>query len=111
MVVHQEQAVFLTQELQPVLARGAIENAPLLEREAGFYSQYFLTPKKYEGVYFILDLHDLNLTLWTYVLLKFIVSQIQSENWFVTIDVKDGCVHTEILPEYWTFLRFTFGAY
>lgn len=31
------------------------------------------------------------------MLLKFIVSQIQSEDWFVTIDVKDGCIHTFLL--------------
>lgn len=103
MVVHQEQAVFLTQELQPVLARGAIENVPLPEREAGFYSQYFLAPKKDEGVYLILDLRDLNLTLWTYVLLKFIVLQIQSEDWFVTIDIKElsGSPQQKILLVYY----------
>lgn len=54
-------------------------------------------------MYLILDLRDLNLTLWTYVLLKFIVLQIQSEDWFVTIDIKElsGSPQQKILLVYY----------
>ena len=42
--------------------------------------------------------------------LKMIVSQIQLEDWFVTIDLKDAYFHIEILPQHRKFLRFAFGG-
>ncbi len=39
-----------------------------------------------------------------------IVSQIQSGDWFVTIDLKDAYFHIEILPQHRKFLRFAFGG-
>ncbi len=41
---------------------------------------------------------------------KQIVSQIRSEDWFVTIDLKDAYFHISILPYHRKFLRFTFGG-
>lgn len=41
-------------------------------------------------------------------MLKIIVSQIRSENWFVMIDLKDAYFHIKIRPEHRMFLRFTF---
>ena len=42
--------------------------------------------------------------------LKQIVSQIQSEDWFVTIDLKDAYFHVSIHPHHRKFLRFAFGG-
>ncbi|KAJ7999274.1 hypothetical protein DPEC_G00213730 [Dallia pectoralis] len=42
--------------------------------------------------------------------LKQIVSQIRSEDWFVTIDLKDAYFHISILPQHRKFLRFAFGG-
>ncbi|XDV44749.1 hypothetical protein PO909_012989 [Leuciscus waleckii] len=39
-----------------------------------------------------------------------IVSQIRSEDWFVTIDLKDAYFHVSILPQHRKFLRFAFGG-
>lgn len=41
-------------------------------------------------------------------MVKIIVSQIRSEDWFVMIDLKDAYFHSKILPEHMKFLRFTF---
>ncbi len=41
---------------------------------------------------------------------QMIVSQIQSGDWFVTIDLKDAYFHVEILPQHRKFLRFAFGG-
>ncbi len=38
------------------------------------------------------------------------VSQIQSADLFVTIDLKDAYFHKEILPQHRKFLRFAFGG-
>ncbi|KAI2656067.1 Transposon Ty3-G Gag-Pol polyprotein [Labeo rohita] len=37
-----------------------------------------------------------------------VVSQIRSEDWFVTIDLKDAYFHVSILPQHRKFLRFAF---
>ncbi|KAL0152886.1 hypothetical protein M9458_051819 [Cirrhinus mrigala] len=39
-----------------------------------------------------------------------VVSQIRSEDWFVTIDLKDAYFHISILPQHRKFLRFAFGG-
>ncbi|KAI2668277.1 Transposon Ty3-G Gag-Pol polyprotein [Labeo rohita] len=40
--------------------------------------------------------------------IKQVVSQIRSEDWFVTIDLKDAYFHVSILPQHRKFLRFAF---
>ncbi len=42
--------------------------------------------------------------------LRQIVPQIRSEDWFVTIDLKDAYFHISILPCHRKFLRFAFGG-
>ncbi|XP_060741844.1 uncharacterized protein LOC132856323 [Tachysurus vachellii] len=113
-IVGGHQAVFLQEELCSLLEKGAIEHVPLPEQDSGFYSRYFVVPKKDGGLRPILDLRALNCTLRTYkfkmLTLKVIVSQIRSEDWFVTIDLKDAYFHISILPEHRKFLRFAFGG-
>lgn len=63
------------------------------------------------GLHPILDLHCLIHTYRFKMLsLKLIMSQMQSEDWFVTIDFKNAYFHIEILPEHRKFLKFAFGA-
>ncbi|KAI2668522.1 Transposon Tf2-11 polyprotein [Labeo rohita] len=90
----------------------AIEVVPPHDRESGFYSRYFIVPKKDGGLLPILDLRLLNRSVMR---LKFkmlninqVVSQIRSEDWFVTIDLKDAYFHVSILPQHRKFLRFAF---
>ncbi len=40
--------------------------------------------------------------------IKQVVSQIRSEDWFMTIDLKDSYFHISILPQHWKSLRFAF---
>jgi len=83
-------------------------------RESGFYSRYFIVPKKDRGLRPILDLHQLKNRVQTLMFrmltFKQIVSQIQSEDWFVTIDLKDVYFHVSIHPHHRKFLRFAFGG-
>ncbi|KAI2666023.1 Transposon Ty3-I Gag-Pol polyprotein [Labeo rohita] len=64
--VKPERVHLLTQELQTLLDKGAIEHVPLPDRDSGYYSRYFLVPKKDGGLRPILDLRGLNRYLRTY---------------------------------------------
>ena len=44
------------------------------------------------------------------VTIPIIMNQIRSEDWFVTIDLKDAYFHISILPCHRRFLRFAFGG-
>ncbi len=83
-----------------------------LDRESGFYSQYFIVPKKDGGLRTILDLRLLNRSVmrlkFKMLTVKHVVSQIRSEDWFVAIDLKDAYFHVSILPSHRKFLRFAF---
>ncbi len=103
--VNPEQALVLEQEVSSLLRKEAIEVVPPLNRESGFYSRYFVVPKKDGGLRPILDLRLLNRSVrrlkFRMLTVKQVVSQIRSEDWFVTIDLKD-------LPSHRKFLRFAF---
>ncbi len=85
---------------------------PPLDREARFYSRYFIVPKKDGGLRPILDLRLLNRSVmrlkFKTLTVKQVVSQIRSEDWFVKIDLKDAYFHVSILPSHRKFLRFAF---
>src|SRR5512146_843155 len=53
-------APVLREEIAALLAKGAIEPVPPAEMESGFYSPYFIVPKKSGGSRPILDLRVLN---------------------------------------------------
>ncbi|KAL0173154.1 hypothetical protein M9458_033465, partial [Cirrhinus mrigala] len=71
------QALVMEQEVETLLRKEAIEVVPPHDRESGFYSRYFIVPKKDGGLRPIIDLH-----------------------WFVTIDLKDAYFHVSILPQH-----------
>ncbi len=81
-------------------------------RESGFYSRYFIVPKKDGGLRPILDLRQLNRSVsrlkFKMLTLKQVASQIRSEDWFVAIDLEDAYFHVSILPTHRKFLRFAF---
>ncbi|KAI2666795.1 Transposon Ty3-G Gag-Pol polyprotein [Labeo rohita] len=111
-VVGPEQGLVMEQEVVTLLRKEAIKVVPPQDRESGFYSRYFIVPKKDGGLRPILDLRQLNRSVMR---LKFkmltvsqVVSQIRSEDWFVTIDLKDAYFHVSILPQHRKFLRFAF---
>ncbi len=55
-----EQALVMEQEVKALLRKEAIEVVPPHERESGFYSRYFIVPKKDGGLRPIIDLRQLN---------------------------------------------------
>ncbi len=109
-----QQVLVMEQEVKTLLEKGAIEYVPHSNRETGFYSRYFIVPKKDGGVRPILDLRVLNDSImqlkFKMLTLRQIMSQIRSEDWFVTIDLKDTYLHISILPCHRRFPRFAFGG-
>ncbi len=85
---------------------------PPHNRESGFYSRYFIVPKKGGGLHPILDLRLVNRSVmrlkFKMLTIKQVVSQIRSEDCFVTIDLKHARFHISILPQHRKFLRFAF---
>ncbi len=107
-------ASVLQQELSSLLQKGAIEEVPQSEVEQGFFSRYFLVPKRDGGLRPILDLRRLNLSLYKgkfkMLTMRTIMSQVQEGDWFVTIDLKDAYFHIQVVHRHRRFLRFTFGG-
>ena len=62
-VMQREQSHFLREEIISLLRKKAISRVPLKERNAGFYSRYFLVPKRDGNYRPILDLLVLNKAL------------------------------------------------
>ncbi len=107
-------ASVLQQELSSLLQKGAIEEVPQLEVERGFFSRYFLVPKRDGGLRPILDLRHLNLSLYKgkfkMLTMRTIMSQVQEGDWFVTIDLKDAYFHIQVVHRHRRFLWFAFGG-
>jgi hypothetical protein len=95
-----------------LLAKGAIEIVPPAQSESGFYSRYFLIPKKDGGLRPILDLRRLNRALmrrpFRMTTVKQILAQIRPGDWFFSLDLKDAYFHIQIAPHHRRFLRFAF---
>ncbi|XDV18828.1 hypothetical protein PO909_024441 [Leuciscus waleckii] len=102
----------MEQEVNTLLEKGAIEYVPPSNRETGFYSRYFIVPKKDGGLRSILDLRVLYESAmqlkFKMLTLRQIVPQIRSEDWFVTIDLKDANFHPSIYPPHRKYLRLAY---
>ncbi len=107
-------ASVLQQELSSLLQKGSIEEIPQSDIEQGFFSRYYLVPKRDGGLRPILDLRRLNLSLYKgkfkMLTMKTIMSQIQGVDWFVTIDLKDAYFHIQVVQRHRKFLQFAFGG-
>ncbi len=82
--VQGENVHVLHSEVMTLLEKGAIEMVPPALSESGFYSRYFLVPKKDGGLRPILDLRCLNHALmrrpFRMITLKQILSQIRTDD-------------------------------
>ncbi len=105
-------APVLRAEIAVLLAKDAIEPVPPAEMKSGFYSLYFIVPKKGGGLRPILDLRVLNRALhklpFRMLMQKRIFQCIRPFDWFAAIDLKDTYIHVSIPPQHSPFLRFAF---
>lgn len=107
-----QNAHVLRQEVCSLLEKKAIEPVPPSEWESGFYSRYFVVPKKGGGLRPILDLRPVNRALhkraFRMTTLKQILAQIRPGDWFASVDLKDAYFHIQIVKRHRRFLRFAF---
>ncbi|KAL0151578.1 hypothetical protein M9458_053095 [Cirrhinus mrigala] len=111
-VVMSRDAHVLRSEVMILLEKGAIEVVHPAQSDSGFYSRYFLVPKKDGTLRPILDLRRLNQALmrrpFKMLTLKQILSHVRSGDWFLSLDLKDAYFHIQIAPHHRRFLRFAF---
>ncbi|KAL0157079.1 hypothetical protein M9458_048325, partial [Cirrhinus mrigala] len=102
----------LRSEVMNLLEKGAVKVVHPAQSESGFYSRYFLVPKKDGGLRPILDLRLLNRALmkrpFKMITLKQILLHICPGDWFFSLDLKDAYFHIQIAPHHRRFLRFAF---
>ncbi|KAL0197604.1 hypothetical protein M9458_006144, partial [Cirrhinus mrigala] len=93
-------ASVLRAEIVVLLAKNAIEPVPPAEMKSGFYSPYFIVPKKSGGLRPILDLRILNRSLhrlpFKMLTAKRILSCVRHQDWFAAIDLKDTYFHGRV---------------
>ncbi len=96
-----------------LLEKGAIENIPPAQSKSGFYSPYFLVPKKEGGLRPILDFRLLNYALMKRSFRMITLKQIQicPGDWFKLLDLKDAYFHIQVAPHHRRFFRFAFEGY
>ncbi|XP_059894386.1 uncharacterized protein LOC132447566, partial [Gadus macrocephalus] len=111
-VTNPDRSLVLRQEVATLLGKGAIEVVEPQEQLDGFYSTYFLVPKKDGGFRPILDLRGLNqfLKVLPFHMLRVadVLQAIAQGDWFVSIDLKDAYFHVPITQRHRRFLRFAF---
>ncbi|KAI2661137.1 Transposon Ty3-G Gag-Pol polyprotein [Labeo rohita] len=111
-VVMSRDAHVLHSEVMILLEKGAIEVVHPAQSDSGFYSRYFLVPKKDGTLRPILDLRRLNQALmrrpFKMLTLKQILLHVRSGDWFLSLDLKDAYFHIQIAPHHRRFLRFAF---
>ena len=99
-------------EVQSLLAKGAIELAPL--PSLGFYSRLFVVMKA-SGVWRpVIDLSILNLRIQQTSLkmetLQSVLLSVRPGDWMVSLDLKDAYLQVLMHPESRKFLRFIVGG-
>lgn len=102
----------LSMEICSLLFKGTIENVPCLRQRDGFYSTYFLFPKKEGGFRPVLNLQHLNVFLkclpFRMVRTVDVLRSVMQGDWFVSVDLRDGYFHVPIALHHSKFLRFSF---
>lgn len=107
-----EQCLALQSELEELLVKNAISRVPQGEENQGFYSRYFLVPKKTGGMRPILDLSLFNRSImerpFHMLTIRQVLECVHQGDWFTSIDLKDAYFHVSIVPKHRKFLRFSF---
>ena len=101
---------FMAEEVQALLQKKVIVPVPSSQARDGYYSTYFLVPKKDGGMRPILNLKAFNRvvrkTTFRMETLRSILSITYQGLWLASIDLKDAYLHVPIRPGHSRYLRF-----
>ena len=102
---------FKSGDFNPSREEGNRESG-IQEQLAGFYSKYFIIPKKDGGLRPILDLRQLNAFLkvlpFRMLTTQETLVSIEGGEWFTSLNLKDAYFHVPIWVGHRPFLRFAF---
>ena len=105
-------AAALDRELEALQQKSAIEAVNPEQIGRGFYSTYFLVPKKTGDLRPILDLRALNEYLkvlpFKMLTISDVLKSVLPGEWFTSIDLKDAYFHVPIAQRHRQFLRFAY---
>ena len=108
------EAQILDAELKALLTKGAVEVVPLRMREEGFYSQYFLVPKKDGGFRPILNLKPFNKFVakasnkFRMLRTPVLLSMVKQSDWLTSVDLKDAFQHVPVAARHRKYFRFRY---
>ena len=100
----------MSEEVKSLLQKGAVVPVPPYGTRDGFYSTYFIVPKKDGSLRPILNLKQFNLYItrqpFKMETLSTIIGVTFQGQWLASIDLKDAYFHVGILKDHSRFLRF-----
>lgn len=100
----------LLKEVEELLSKNAIEIVPQQEKLSGFYSTFFLVPKKCGKMRPIINLRPLNRYLkkqhFKMDTLNKVLNVVKPMDWAISIDLTDAYLHIPIFLKHRKFLRF-----
>ena len=93
-----------------IIKKGAIEIVPWQDTHKGFYSTFFLVPKKSGGLRPVINLRPLNRYLkkqhFKMDSLSTVLNLVQQGDWAISLDLTDAYMHIPIHKAHKKFLRF-----
>lgn len=100
----------ILEKIESLLEKHAIEIVPKTQEGQGFYSTFFVVPKRDGGYRPILNLKPLNIFLqnqhFKMESLRSVIQALNVGDWVASIDLKDAYLHVPIYPEDRKYLRF-----
>ena len=104
----------LSGEVEDLVTKGAVVPIPLDQEEMGYYSTYFLVPKKDGGLRPILNLRYFNRHVqkrsFRMETLPSVLITLTKGCWLASIDLKDAYFHVAVVAHHQQYLRFHFGG-
>ena len=108
--VDTQKTICILEEVENLLEKNAIERVPKPQEGLGFYSTFFIVPKKDGGFRPILNLRNLNSCLvvphFKMETLRRIICALEKGDWALSIDLKDAYFHVAVHPKFRKYLRF-----
>ena len=92
--------------MEDLLRKSVVKPVPLDQERTGFYSSYFLVPKRDRGHRPILNLQFFNFIVRKMETLNSVIDVMLSQQWMASVDLKDAYFHIGVVPAHCQYLGF-----